>query len=341
MVFKHSERVLNIKGGHLLPSLCILFSETYGGACAGICGKWEDDDEPSSPLSCASTTAAFSDDAIELEGDVNSYVEVMEVMEVMEQECLELDGNDLRETDDDADQKATEVSVADIHESKRSGTATGRVHASEKDADAVKVELSLDAAHVVRGPPIVVHQEQAETLTEIMPSDAAEPRLFIPIPEIKPSSAKSRMPTQQTAAVRAGQTAQKRAPKRKLVSITLSDEEMIASLAGCASGPTTPAAHIGEGSLAAMSDSDLMVALAADAFPSSQPEPFDAEGMSDEELAAALAGCAGQDTKDDGSKDRHGLPCPDLEHWNHSSSCYDEVSHDDGVLEMALFDSSE
>jgi len=303
----------------------------------GICGNWEDDAaEPSSPLSCASTTAAFSDDSIELlEGDANSnaeFVEVMEVMEVAPSEPI--------------DQEDTRAGCVDSCTSPRV-SERGRVHQhNQSAADAAKLGLSLlpeAAAHSGRGAQCVVGQENGEKRIDAVPSDAAESRLFIPTPEIKTSVAKKKMQTQQTATVRAGQLAQKRAPKRKLATMTLSDEEMIASLADCASGPTTPAASGGEG-LSAMSDFDQVAALQGDALESSQTDMLGSEGMSDEELAAALAGCAGEATEvttNDSSKEKHALPCPDMEHWNHSSSSYDEGAHDDGVLEMALFDSSE
>jgi len=312
------------------------FFERLTGVGTGICGNWEDDDaEPSSPLSCASTTAAFSDDAIELlEGDANSnaeFVEVMEVMEVAPSEAI--------------DQEDTRAWCADSCTSPRVG-ARGLVHQhNQSAADVAKLGLSLlpeAAAHSGRGAQCVVDQENGEKRIDAMPSDAAKTRLFIPTSEIKTSVAKKKMQTQQTATVRAGQVAQKRAPKRKLATMTLSDEEMIASLADCVSGPTTPAAS-GGGGLSAMADFGLVAALQG-TLESSQTDMIGSEGMSDEELTAALAGCAGEAsevTSNDSIKEKHALPCPDMEHWNHSSSSYDEGAHDDGVLEMALFDSSE
>jgi len=195
-------------------------------------------------------------------------------------------------------------------------------------SDSVKVELALPPAvapRVENGGHMFVHQGKGEMKVQNITSDKAEPNMFIPVPAIRP-----------TVVGTSRAQAKQKSEKRKHAEVTLSDEEMIASLAGCASVPATPASS----TAASMTDRDLVAALAADAMHTAQPGAIGvdgASGMSDEELAAALAGCAGANNATQSAS-----VAEEMEPWMHASTgSYDEVPQDDCGLELALFDSSE
>lgn len=319
------------------------------------------DESPSSPLSCASTTGAFSDDAVEAEGDSNCIVEVMELAEyggtMLEVESDMVEASAVSAGDTTApiawqpNRQVTNISATGIasgpgHGSgaeSASGTPAGPVGGAEKSkdparghqiaSDSVKVELELPPAvamHGANGAQRVVNQGKGGTNVDIIPSDKAKPNIFIPGPAIQPTvtwTSRAQAPRMQT---------KQKSAKRKIAEVMLSDEEMIASLAGCASVPATPAST----TVASISDRDLVAALAADAMHTAQPGAIGgdgASGMSDEELAAALAGCAGANHA------AHSAAVADeLEPWMHASAGnYDELPQDDCGLELALFGSSE
>ena len=312
---------------------------------AGSGGKWDDfEGTPASPLSCASTTAAFSDDAVDLESD--SHVEVMELAE-RESTMLELqDGYAAVEHAGTPTTKVTRVpstsghgepkpvSLVGASAAQESGFGSSRGHQTTSNGNIqLEVELpSAAAAHVANGAQLMVHQERGLTKIEIIPSEPGVPTIFIPVSGGQSSTAEHKHLLQARAPAA---PARHKSAKRKHAAAMLSDEEMIASLAGCASMPTAPAGTAP--AMASMSDNDLVAALAADAIQASQPGVIvrdTSSGMSDEELAAALAGCA-QETQ--------AAPLTqEIEPWGDASTCnYDDVPHDDGGLGLALFDSSE
>ena len=308
---------------------------------AGSGGKWDDfEGTPASPLSCASTTAAFSDDAVDLESD--GHVELMEVAE-RESTMLELQDGDAAA--EHAGKPTTQVMTSGHGESRpvslvaasaaqESGFGSSRGHQTTSN-DNIQLEVELPPAaaeHVANGAQLRVHQERGLTKLEIIPSEPGAPTIFIPVSERQSSAAKHKHQLQARApAAPAGH----KSAKRKHAAAMLSDEEMIASLAGCASMQTTPAGTAP--AMASMSDNDLVAALAADAIQASQPGVIASDtssGMSDEELAAALAGCA---------QEVQAAPLTqEIEPWGDASTCnYDDIPHDDGGLGLALFDSSE
>ena len=208
--------------------------------------------------------------------------------------------------------------------------ASGRGHQIAGE-NTVKVELELPpnaAAHMVDGEQMVVHKEWGGSKPKIILADPCEPKMFIPV-----SGTKSGTVEQQSKQLN---TARHKAAKRKQTAVMLSDEEMIASLAGCASVPPTPASTATATETSSVCDKDLVAALAADAIHASQSGVMArdlASVMSDEEIAAALAGCAQQ---------TQAPSAQDIEAWMNAPTCnYDDVPHDDGGLGLALFDSSE
>ena len=243
------------------------------------------DATPASPLSCASTASAPSDDAVDLDGDPGRSVQTMEMMAAGQEQLGQLEQG--------AQLGQTTLAVREQHHGHESSR-----HAGEGD---VRVELELPpeaSAHVANGA-------------------ASAP---------------------QAARHVRNRAVRNRVAKRH-ASRVMTDAEMIASLAGCASLPPTPATTLAQQAVpweGHASDSDLVAALAADALVSC---PGGGHEASDQELAAALAVCAGETDKelaDKELKDPHLAPLsPDMQHW--SQAGHAEIGHDDGVLEMALF----
>ena len=351
--------------------------------CAGSCGKWEDDDdEPASPMSSAST-AAFSDDGPELEGGGKCSMD-MEAMHHEATEVLYLDDDQPTVktyiSDPDIITSSTQNASTPAHEqaqatlapapsAARKTSANARATASKDSkasGKAVKLELELPpeaAAHVANGAHIVVHHEKGETRIEIIPPDTTQAHIFITAPiDIKTAATGTgkRKADAQNAHTGAA-SAQKKSAKRKLA--VLSDEEMIASLAGCASAASTPAAapsapaDFGDDA-SDLSDSQLVAALAADAIECSHADKFGGGGgddnlanldtMTDQQLAAALAGCAAEQHEQDGKeRHKHVLTYPEMEHWNDADDCLGvgdalahaaahDSAHSDSVLEMVF-----
>ena len=155
----------------------------------------------------------------------------------------------------------------------------------------VELHLAADAA-----AHILVDQDKGVTQIDIMPSDEWQRRILKPM-------AAARAPVNQGG---------KRVAKRKLRAF-MTDAEMIASLAGCASPATPPttlakppgatawecgesdealvANESDEALVAALADEALVAALAADAMASCQCRTGEGQEVSDQELVAALAGC--------------------------------------------------
>jgi hypothetical protein len=157
----------------------------------------------------------------------------------------------------------------------------------------VNVELHLVADAAAH---ILVDQEEGMTQIDMMPSDEWQRRMLNPM----------------AAARGPGNQGGKRVAKRKLRAF-MTDAEMIASLAGCASPATPPttlskppgaaawecgesdealvANESDEALVAALAAEALVAALDADALASCQCRTDDGQEVSDQELVAALAGC--------------------------------------------------
>jgi hypothetical protein len=211
----------------------------------------------------------------------------------------------------------------------------------------VNVELHLVADAAAN---ILVDQDKGVTQIDMMPSDEWQRRI------LKPMSA-AHAPV-------------KRVAKRKLRAF-MTDAEMIASLAGCAS-PATPPTMLAkppgaaawecgksdEALVANESDEALVAALAADALASCQCMTGEGQEVSDQELVAALAGCDKElaehelkeadkehefkeadkqlDLTDAGSLVACSSHLKDLQHWPGGESGYGEIEDgvSDGVLEI-------
>jgi hypothetical protein len=246
-------------------------------------------------------------------------------------------------------------------------TPKRKEHAGEGDVGDVRVELELPpeaAAQVADGAHIVLHRDQAVkgvTQIEIVPSDQSQGRILIPIPshtkgkipsDAIPIPSTAAMPAASAAAVETTGCAPQAARHRRIragqrqAAAMMTDAEMIASLAGCAWLPPTPATTPAQPAVAwegDVSDRDLVAALAADAFASWQGA---VDEVSDEQLAAALAGCAAETAEQlADTQMKHAClapPSPDMEHWSPGGADLEhddnpEIEHEDRVLEMALF----
>lgn len=228
-------------------------------------------------------------------------------------------------------------------------------HVNEKREEQVVDGDVNGELHLVADAAAHILEDQVQGVTQIdmMPSDDWERRILNPM-------AAARAPV-----IKGG----KRVAKRKLRAF-MTDAEMIASLAGCASPATPPttlakppgaaAWECGESDealVAALAHEALVAAQAADALPSCQCRTVDGKEVSDQELVAALAGCdkelAEHELKEADKehelkeadkeldlKDASLVACSPhlkaLQHWNAGESGYGELEDavSDGVLEI-------